>query len=55
MQGRIVEAVGGLLHTGHAEDLSRNSERASAPFPMPLRRRIGWDELPEWHIQDVAG
>ncbi len=43
MQERIVEAVGDLLHTGYAEVLSRTSRRASVPFPMSLRRGIGWD------------
>ncbi len=32
-----------LLHVGHVEALSRTSERASAPFPMPLRRGVGWN------------
>ncbi len=36
-KGKKVEAGGELLHTGHAEDLSRTSERAFVPLPMPLR------------------
>ncbi len=40
-QERIVEAAGELLFTGHAEPLSQTSQRASAPFPMPLCRGTG--------------
>ncbi len=36
----MVEADAELLHTEHAEALSRTSERASAPFLMPLHRGL---------------
>ncbi len=40
---RIRRCVRELLHTGHAETFSRISERASAPFPMPVSRdRMVW-------------
>ncbi len=32
---------------GHGEALSRTSKQAFAPFPVPLRRGIGWDGLLE--------
>ncbi len=55
MKDRIVEAVGGLLHTGHAEAVSGISERVSASFPIPLRRGMGWNGMLEKHIQDAVG
>ncbi len=49
---RIRRCLSELLHTEHAKTLSQTSELASAPFPMPLRRGIGWCGLRELHIQD---
>ncbi len=51
----IDEAVGELLLTGNSEGLSRNSQRASVSFPMPLHNGIAWEGLFQCHIQGVAG
>ncbi len=40
--------------SGHPA-LSRTSKQTFAPFPAILRRGIGWDGLPGYHISGVVG
>ncbi len=42
VKGRKAKALAELLHMRRTEAIS---ELVSAPFPIPLRRRIGWDDF----------